>query len=99
MSQMNNTEKNQNDLVKIWNGNVMLTYSKDFNGFFIDWMLNDRKVFDTNHKAAYTKAYKSSKKWANTMEKIIMSFNDETTYNDICKIVGISNYTEYYTDN
>lgn len=105
---MNDTTKNSNDLVKIWNGNVMLTYGKEYNGnhslaefkgYVINWMDNDKKVFSTNHCSAHTKPYKSLKKWADTMEKIIMSFNDNTTYSDICKIVGYGNYSEYYTDN
>jgi len=94
--------------MEIKNNNVKVTYSKKYNGnyegakfegYAINWTLNDRPAFSTNDKMAYTKPYKSPKKWADTMDKIVASFDENTTFNDICKIVGYSNYTEFYTDN
>ncbi len=80
---------------KSYNGNAPIS---NFKGYEIRWSDSDKPMNAPNFEMAATKAYKSHKKWGNILNEILTQWNDNTTFNDICKIVGPGNYKSFYLD-
>ena len=83
------------------NKNVKVLFEEQFNGnynnadskgFRIVW--NDKPLDKWDTYNYRTKAYKRKSKWQGCWDEILKSFNEETTPNDISKIV--SKYGSYY---